>query len=236
VSNGRDEPSTAPGNEVVLVVDDNEEVLRMLSFLLGSAGYDVVTASTLAEATQILAGESVDAALVDLHLGSEAGQDLVELIASRAGGHDEIATIVISADLEPSVVAETLALGAVDYVRKPFDSAELVARVQSALRSKRALDEMRRQRDTADPSRRTVKEILDSRASLTDGEKAVAARAAQGLTNREIATDLFVSIKTVEFHLVHVFRKLGVANRTQLAVLLSEAAPDKESDDGSSAA
>jgi len=204
----------------------------MLSFLLGDAGYEVVTAPTVRRATEILATTHVDAALIDLYIGTDAGQDLVELIASRAGGQDQPATIVITAELEPSVVADTLALGAVDYVRKPFDSVELLARVQSALRSKHALDEMRRQRDAADTDRNTAEEILDAKASLTDGEKAVAIRASRGLTNREIAADLFVSTKTVEFHLVHVFRKLGVANRTQLAVLLSVGGPEGKSDDG----
>jgi DNA-binding NarL/FixJ family response regulator len=222
--------------DVVLVVDDNDEILRLLSFLLGDEGFEVVTAATVAEATSILADRHVDVALIDLYLGADGGEDLLELIASRAGGHDEVAAIVISAELEPSIVAEMLALGAVDYVRKPFASGELVARVQSALRSKRALDEMRRQRDAADVSGLSGREILDSRATLTSGEKEVAIRAARGMTNREIAEDLFVSTKAVEFHLAHVFRKLGVANRTQLAVLLSVTPSEADSDDGGSAA
>jgi ATP/maltotriose-dependent transcriptional regulator MalT len=53
--------------------------------------------------------------------------------------------------------------------------------------------------------------------TLTAGEQAVADLAAQGWSNKEIAADLVLSVKTVEFHLSNVFRKLGVANRTQLA-------------------
>jgi len=60
------------------------------------------------------------------------------------------------------------------------------------------------------------------RAALTDAEDAVAIRVARGLTNRIIASDLFVSVKAVEFHLGNIYRKLEVRNRTELAVLLRD--------------
>ena len=57
----------------------------------------------------------------------------------------------------------------------------------------------------------------DAPTALTPTEQVVAALAADGRSNREIAAELVVSVKTVEFHLSNVFRKLGVTNRTQLA-------------------
>ncbi|MFC5944351.1 helix-turn-helix domain-containing protein, partial [Micromonospora harpali] len=53
--------------------------------------------------------------------------------------------------------------------------------------------------------------------ALTDPDGRVAAAIADGLSNREAAQRLFVSVKTIEFHLGNIFRKLGVRNRTELA-------------------
>ena len=55
--------------------------------------------------------------------------------------------------------------------------------------------------------------------SLSRAEQEVAALVAEGLTNQQIATALFVSRRTVESHLVHIFRKLGIRTRTQLAAM-----------------
>jgi DNA-binding CsgD family transcriptional regulator len=58
-------------------------------------------------------------------------------------------------------------------------------------------------------------------AQLTPQELQVTLAVARGLSNREVATQLFLSVKTVEFHLAHVYAKLGVSRRTQLAVLVA---------------
>ena len=58
-------------------------------------------------------------------------------------------------------------------------------------------------------------------AQLTPQELQVTLAVARGLSNREVATQLFLSVKTVEFHLAHVYDKLGVSRRTQLAVLVA---------------
>jgi DNA-binding CsgD family transcriptional regulator len=63
-----------------------------------------------------------------------------------------------------------------------------------------------------------------SRDQLTVSERRVAATVARGLTNREVAAELFLSPKTVEFHLGQIYRKLGVRSRTQLAAVLKDRA------------
>ncbi|WP_421119603.1 helix-turn-helix transcriptional regulator [Aquihabitans daechungensis] len=65
--------------------------------------------------------------------------------------------------------------------------------------------------------------------TLTPTERAVCDKVADGLTNRAIAEDLFVTIKAVEFHIHNSFLKLGVHNRTQLAIAyLSMRAPQDD--------
>jgi DNA-binding NarL/FixJ family response regulator len=58
-------------------------------------------------------------------------------------------------------------------------------------------------------------------AALTKAERRVAEAVAAGRTNREVADHLFVSVKTVDFHLQAIYRKLGVRSRTELAVLMA---------------
>ena len=58
-------------------------------------------------------------------------------------------------------------------------------------------------------------------AGLTKAERRVAEAVAGGRTNREVADQLFVSVKTVDFHLQAIYRKLSVRSRTELAVLLA---------------
>ena len=61
--------------------------------------------------------------------------------------------------------------------------------------------------------------------ALTPSERRVAAMAAEGLSNRDIAQALFITLRTVEMHLSNAFRKLGISTRTQLPAALTSAAP-----------
>ncbi len=65
--------------------------------------------------------------------------------------------------------------------------------------------------------------VQSGAASLTPSERRIAAMAAEGLSNRDIAQALFVTLRTVEMHLSNAFRKLGVSSRTQVAAALAEA-------------
>jgi DNA-binding CsgD family transcriptional regulator len=71
-----------------------------------------------------------------------------------------------------------------------------------------------------------LKEPTSGLSSLTPQELQVALHVARGLANREVAAQLFLSVKTVEFHLGNVFHKLGVRRRTQLAMIIAQQDPE----------
>jgi DNA-binding CsgD family transcriptional regulator len=97
------------------------------------------------------------------------------------------------------------------------EAADLAQRCGAERLEERINDELRIA--GARPRRRA----LSGADSLTPGERRVAAAAAAGATNREIAQDLFVSLRTVEMHLTNAYRKLGITSRGQLAAAIDDA-------------
>lgn len=116
---------------LILVVDDEPAIRRLLSGSLERANYRVETAGSAREALSITAVEKVDLVLLDLGLPDRDGIELIPLL--RASGP---AVIVVSARDATDQKVAALDLGANDYVTKPFDSEEVLARVRSALRTR----------------------------------------------------------------------------------------------------
>ncbi len=113
----------------VLVVDDEAAIRRLLRTTLEGAGYRVSEAATAAEAVGQLAA-APDVVLLDLGLPDRNGLELVPVIARKGGA----TVIVVSARDATDEKVTALDLGAADYVTKPFDTEELLARVRVALR------------------------------------------------------------------------------------------------------
>lgn len=113
----------------LLVVDDEPAIRRLLSTGLTRAGYRVVEAATARDALSALQIDKPDAVLLDLGLPDRDGLELVPLI--KAAGP---ALIVVSARDATDQKVTALDLGADDYVTKPFDTEEVLARVRTALR------------------------------------------------------------------------------------------------------
>jgi two-component system KDP operon response regulator KdpE len=117
-------------NTRVLVVDDEAAILRFLKPALEANGYDMVSAGTVAEATKRIAAESPDIVLLDLGLPDGDGKEVIK----RAREWSEVPIIVLSARERETEKIESLDLGADDYVNKPFNVGELLARMRAALR------------------------------------------------------------------------------------------------------
>lgn len=113
----------------LLVIDDEPAIRRLLSTGLTRAGYRVVEAATARDALSALQIDKPDAVLLDLGLPDRDGLELVPLI--KAAGP---ALIVVSARDATDQKVTALDLGADDYVTKPFDTEEVLARVRTALR------------------------------------------------------------------------------------------------------
>jgi two-component system cell cycle response regulator len=123
----------------VLVVDDSPLVQRVLTAQLGDEGCRVVTASGGIATLARVRAEQPDLILLDLVLRDMSGFEVLRILKEDARTN-EVPVILISSRGDVPNKVHGFELGAVDYVVKPFDHAELRARVRAALRTKRYLD------------------------------------------------------------------------------------------------
>ena len=123
----------------ILIVDDEPQIRVLLRATLCRAGYAVIEASTAREALNAKAIDKPELVLLDLGLPDRDGLELVQLL--RADPRS--AVIVISARDQTEQKVAALDLGADDYVTKPFDTEELLARVRASLRQRLASESER---------------------------------------------------------------------------------------------
>src|SRR4249919_3222218 len=114
----------------VLVIDDEAAILRFLKPALEANNYEMASAGTIAEGIKRIAAETPDVVLLDLGLPDGDGKDVIR----RAREWSDLPIIVLSARERETEKIESLDLGADDYVNKPFNVGELMARMRTALR------------------------------------------------------------------------------------------------------
>lgn len=116
----------------LLIVEDDASIRRLLHAALDREGYEVVDATSAREALSLADVVRPDAVLLDLGLPDRDGLELIQLLRPRS------AVIVVSAREATGEKVAALDLGADDYLTKPFDSEELLARIRATLRHRSA--------------------------------------------------------------------------------------------------
>lgn len=124
------ESSTA---EHILVVDDEPEIVALVAYHLGKAGYQLTTASTGRDALDKVRREKFALVVLDLMLPGISGFDVLETMRTDEATRD-VAVLMLTARREEPDRIRGLSLGADDYLTKPFSPAELVLRVGAILR------------------------------------------------------------------------------------------------------
>lgn len=119
------------GKPTVLVADDDEDILQLVDWALRDAGYDVMTATDGLQALRSTVADKPDLLVLDLGMPGLEGDQVLRILHARG---DAPPIIFLSARASASDRGEGLRMGAADYMIKPFDISELVARVQNALR------------------------------------------------------------------------------------------------------
>ena len=195
----------------LLIADDHSVVRTGLRHLV--ATFDDVelvgAAADGEEAVALCADHDPDVVLMDLEMpvldGIEATRRIVE-------AQPRVAVVVLTSFSDREQILRALDAGAVGYLLKDADPAELERAVRAAARGEAPLDP------------RAGRALLQDRASgspldgLSEREREVLAMVARGLPNKLIARELGISEKTVKAHLTSVYRTIGVTDRTQAAL------------------
>jgi two-component system, OmpR family, alkaline phosphatase synthesis response regulator PhoP len=121
--------------EKILVVDDEEDILELITFNLAREGYRVFTADNGEKALKIATSEMPEMIILDLMLPGIDGLEVSRILKSRANTK-AIPIIMLSAKGDESDIISGLELGADDYVTKPFSPKILIARIRAVLRRK----------------------------------------------------------------------------------------------------
>lgn len=117
----------------ILVVEDEEAIMRLISFTLEQAGFNTLQAYNIAEAQTLLAEQLPDAVLLDWMLPDVSGIDFTRRLRQNTRTRD-LPIILLTARGEESDKELGLNEGADDYITKPFSPRELVARINALLR------------------------------------------------------------------------------------------------------
>jgi DNA-binding NarL/FixJ family response regulator len=207
-----------PELTTVLLVDDHQMVRTGLAALLGSTP-DIRVVGQAGEGEQAVAeaaAQHPDVVLMDL---SMPGVDGVEATRRILEAQPEVRIVVLTSFSDRDRVNDALAAGAVGYLLKDCEPADLLAAVRAAAAGHVPLDP------------RVAGVLLPDASSrpedaMSPRELEVLRLVAQGLANKQIGRRLGISERTVKAHLGRVFRQLGVADRTSAALWAHDHLPD----------
>ncbi len=200
----------------LLLVEDHASFRQTLAMVFDQQpDFEVVAqVGTLAEARRMMRGREADLGIIDLGLPDGEGAELIEEMHEA---NPDFAALVLTASLDRAEHARAIEAGAAGVVHKAADVDEILETTRrlaagETLISQEELVEMLL---IAGQSREEEREARASIEQLTRREMQVLQSLAEGLTNREIAERLHMSVDTERTHMMNILSKLGVHSRLQ---------------------
>lgn len=185
------------------VVDDDESIRTLWRWLMESNDIAVKTFATAAEFIESYRNGSAGCLVLDLRLPGMSGLELQEYLNGKG---IEIPIVFVTGHGDVPAAVSALKGGAVDFIQKPFSHREVLSIIQKAF-----------QRDAENREKRARRSrTADRLAALTEREREVLQRVVEGKPNKIIASELDISVKTVEFHRAKVMEKTGVDSVAEL--------------------
>ena len=190
-------------SQTVFVVDDDEGVRDGLSLLLSTVGQPCELFECAHDFLDAYDNDKRGCLVLDIRMPRMTGLDLQAKLIELGSS---LPIIFITGHGDIPMAVEAMRRGALDFIRKPFREHDLLERINEALN----LDE--------DAYRQALdrQELADKLSLLSDRERQVFERVADGQMNKVIAADLGISERTVEVHRGQVMKKLGVRTLAQL--------------------
>jgi two-component system, LuxR family, response regulator FixJ len=201
-----------PFEQTVFIVEDDAAVRDSLGLLLGLQGFRTQAFSCAEDFLRVYQPSWAGCLLLDIRMQGMSGLELQKSLQQQSVG---LPVVIMTAHGDIATVRTALKTGAVDFLEKPVDPDALLAAIRSALDADAAL-------------RRAARETEGTRqrlSVLTARETQVMELVAKGCHNREIATTLGISPRTVEVHKARMMEKLQVQSVPELVRIVLRAPP-----------
>lgn len=198
---------TAP--QTVFVIDDDSRIRESLTALLASVGLQVEAFESAMAFLEVYDPSRSGCLVLDIRMPEMSGIELQERLVSKKA---TIPIIIVSAHADVPTVVRTMKLGSFDFLEKPFSPQQLLETIY------KALEQDRRQR-MEHAIRFSVQQSL---ALLTSREREILALVVSGNPSKKIATQLNLTVSTVDNHRANIMRKLRAetpADLTRIALL-----------------
>jgi RNA polymerase sigma factor (sigma-70 family) len=189
--------------ETVFVVDDDQAMRSSLQWLIESMGMRVETYDSAQAFLDAYYPGRAGCLLLDVRMPGMSGLELQAYLARR---EHRIPVIIITGHGDVSMAVKAMKNGAADFIEKPFDDEALIVSIRNALQHDEKQRALRAQRA----------DIAARMAELTPREHQVMTMVTDGKSNKEIATALGVSAKTVEVHRARVMDKMRADSLAEL--------------------
>lgn len=210
----------------VLLVDDENLLLDSLEIILSVNEMEIIgKANDGKEALAILESlpkNGCDIALVDLNMHGMGGLELIKIMKQRFAG---IKILVLTTFYDDENITQAITSGADGYLLKDSGKKAILGAVEQIMGGVTVLDQKVMLRLTGLMSQNVKKEdseIKEVDMDLTEREKEICSLMAEGLTNRQIADQLYISEGTVKNYISNIYDKTGIHDRVKLIVELKK--------------
>lgn len=202
-------------SKTVHLIDDDAAVRDAVGLLLSTEGFDVRTYASAPAFLKACGVESDGCVITDVRMPEMSG---IELITAMKKEKMTVPVIVLTAHADVPLAVEAMKLGATDLLEKPFEDEALLAAVESAL----ARRNVQRSRS------RETQAIKDRLVTLTRRENEILDGLLKGQSNKIIAHELGISIRTTEVHRANIMAKMHAANLAELVKMVLSASDGAE--------
>lgn len=212
----------------LLVADDHEVVRQgLVSLLDRRQGFEVVAqAGTVAEAISQAARYEPDLVIMDVRLPDGSG---IEACREIRAARPETRVVMLTSYPDEEAVLSAIIAGASGYLLKQIRGRDLVSALEAVGRGESLLDSAVTEK-VLQRVRQMASGGIDDMGGLTAQERKILLLVAEGKTNKEIASDVFLSDKTVKNYVSSILSKLNLQRRTQAAAFVAKhhlVAPDE---------
>ena len=200
--------------KIVHLVDDDDAIRRSAGFMLKTSGYQV---KSYVSGVELLKERELEPGciLLDVRMPEMDGLQVQKALQERGLTHP---VIVMTGHGDVTVAVEAMKTGAVDFIEKPFEKAQLISAIEEGFSR---IAQSGRSTKRADEARVRLQ-------SLTPRERDVLEGLVRGHPNKTIAYDLDISPRTVEIHRANLMSKLGVASLSEALRIAFAAGLDEQ--------